>query len=140
MNSLAKTLIISLTTLIVIAIIAVVAIFYINNDTASGEKEASIDDMNEYSYDTPEITTDLMDKRYVRIQFKLITDGKKSLQEVEKREFQIQNILIKELSVMNEEDFNTGLSDLEVTLKDELNEIMTDGEITDVYTITKIMQ
>src|SRR5699024_10421071 len=110
MNSLAKTMIISLTSLIIIAIIAVVFIFYINNDTASGEKdgELSIDDLNDYSYVTPEVTTDLLDGRFVRIQFQLITDGKKSLNEVEQREFQIQNLIIKELSVMTESDFNEG--------------------------------
>ena len=41
---------------------------------------------------------------------------------------------------MTEEDFNDGLSDLEVNLKTKLNEIMTEGKITEVYTINKIMQ
>ena len=140
MNSLAKTLITSLTILIVVALIAVVAIVYINSDTSSAEDGLSIDEMNEFSYITPEVTTDLKDGRFVRVQFQLVADSKDGLTEVEKREFQIQNILIKELSVMTEEDFNAGLSDLESALKTKLNEIMEEGQIAEVYTVNKIMQ
>ena len=50
------------------------------------------------------------------------------------------NILIKELAVMNEEDFKEGLTELETAIKDRLNEVMTEGTITDVYTINKILQ
>ena len=140
MNSLAKTLITSLTILIVVALIAVVAIVYINSDTSSADDGLSIDEMNEFSYITPEVTTDLKDGRFVRVQFQLVADSKDGLTEVEKREFQIQNILIKELSVMTEEDFNAGLSDLESALKTKLNEIMEEGQIAEVYTVNKIMQ
>src|SRR5690606_20377516 len=137
MNSLAKTMIISLTSLIVAGMIAVGIIIYINNEQTTSGEERSIDELNQFSYTTPEVTTDLIDGRFVRIQFKLVTDGKKSLKEVEKREFQIQNILIKEMSTMTEEAFQTGLTDLEASLQTELNEIMTEGQITHVYTITK---
>src|SRR5699024_12203137 len=97
----------------------------------------TIDEMNQYAYTTPEVTTDLEDGSFVRIEFEIITDGKKSLKEVEKREFQIKNLLIKELSLMSEPDFYAGLSDLESDMKDNLNELMEDGEITDVYTVSK---
>ena len=139
MNSLVKTMIISLTVLIAAGVIAFVAILNFNGNSTKGE-ELTIDEINDYSYETPEITTDLEDGKFVRIQFQIITDGRKSLKEVEKREFQIKNILIKELAIMNEEDFKSGISDLEGTLKNKLNEVMTDGAITDVYTISKILQ
>lgn len=140
MNSLAKTLIISLTTLIVAGLIALVAIFYFNSSGSANNEELSIDEINDFSYTTSEVTTDLKDGRFVRVQFQLVADSKKGLKEVEKREFQIKNILIKELSVMTEEDFNVGLSELEKTLKTKLNELMTEGEIVEVYTVNKIMQ
>lgn len=140
MNSLAKTLIISLTTLIIAGLIALVAIFHFNSSSGSAQDGMTIDEINEFSYTTSEVTTDLKDGRFVRVQFQLVADSKKGLKEVEKREFQIKNILIKELSVMTEEDFNDGLSDLESTLKTKLNEIMTDGKIAEVYTVNKIMQ
>lgn len=131
-------MIISLTTLLVAGITGIVLVFYFNGQ---GEGSAqSINDMNDFGYETPEITTDLEDGSFVRIQFQVITDSRKAQKEVQKREFQIQNIIIKELAVMNEEDFKSGLTDLEKNLQESLNELMSDGEITDVYTTSKILQ
>ena len=139
MNSLVKTMLISITVLLVAGIAGAVITLNFLGDGTKGEGR-SIDELNTYSYQSPEVTTDLEDGKFVRIQFQIITDGRKSLKEVEKREFQLKNILIKELAVMNEEDFTSGLSNLEGTLKNKLNEVMTDGAITDVYTISKILQ
>lgn len=134
-----KTLIISIMIIIVVGAAAVVTIFYFfNNDKKSDD--LSIEDMNKYSYETPEMTTDLENGTFVRIQFRIITDGKKAVKEVAQREFQIQNTLIKALALMSEDDFREGLTDLEDTLRDDLNEVMKDGKITDVYTINKILQ
>jgi|SRR5690625_76467 len=133
-----KTLMISILSLLVVVVIAFVAVIYFMNNEKSDE--LSINEMNKYSYETPEMTTDLKNGTFVRIQFLLITDGKKSAKEVSQREFQIQNLLIKELAVMSEKDFQEGLTDLEQTLREDLNEVMTDGSITDVYTINKILQ
>lgn len=134
-----KTLMISIFSIIVVGVIGFIGVFYFMDDTTDAG-ELSIDEMNKYSYETPEMTTDLEDGTFVRIQFRLITDGKKSVNEVSQREFQIQNILIKELATMTEDDFREGLSDLEISLKDNLNDVMNDGSITDVYTIDKILQ
>ena len=134
-----KTLMISVFSIIVVGVIGFIGVFYFMDDTTDAG-ELSIDEMNKYSYETPEMTTDLEDGTFVRIQFRLITDGKKSVNEVSQREFQIQNILIKELATMTEDDFREGLSDLENSLKDNLNDVMNDGSITDVYTIDKILQ
>src|SRR5699024_8910854 len=79
-----------LTILVVGAIVAVVIVVnFIKNDTVN--EAQTIDEMNQYAYTTPEVTTDLEDGSFVRIEFEIITDGKKSLKEVEKREFQIKN-------------------------------------------------
>lgn len=139
MSKVLKITAISVASLLAIAMITVVVVLYFNNNNIES-KELSIDEMNEFSYETPEVTTDLKDGVFVRIQFQLIMDSKASLKEIEKREFQIKNILIKELAVMTEEDFNVGLADLEKVLQQKLNEIMTEGTIKDVYTISKIMQ
>jgi len=133
-----KSLLISMS---IIIVIGAAAFFYLFNNMDSNEDDKqSIGDMNKYSYETPEMTTDLKNGAYVRIQFLVITDGKKAVEEVQEREFQIQNILIKELAVMSENDFREGLSKLESTLQDDLNEVMDDGIVTDVYTINKILQ
>ena len=139
MSKVLKITAISVASLLAIAMITVLVVLYFNNNNIES-KELSIDEMNEFSYETPEVTTDLKDGVFVRIQFQLIMDSKASLKEIEKREFQIKNILIKELAVMTEEDFNAGLANLEKVLQQKLNEIMTEGTIKDVYTISKIMQ
>lgn len=139
MNSLLKTMIISLTIIIIAGIAGVIVFLNFTGESTKGEP-LSIDEINEYSYETPEVTTDLKDGKFVRIQFRIVADGKKALKEVEKREFQIKNILIKELAVMTEDDFKTGLTDLETTMQSKLNDVMTDGAITDVYTVSKILQ
>ncbi|WP_284139958.1 MULTISPECIES: flagellar basal body-associated protein FliL [unclassified Virgibacillus] len=139
MNKMVKMTITSLISLLFIATVAAVIILNLigNNNRSDAQ---TIDDIVEYSYETPEVTTDLEDGSFVRIQFQILTDGKDAKKEISKREFQVKNILIKELAKMNEEDFKTGLSDLEDVVQSKLNEVMKDGKITDVYTINKILQ
>lgn len=138
MNRLAKTLITSLSILLVLGIVAFIAVF---NFWDRGKSEAlSIDEMNQNAYETPEITTDLSDGHFVRIQFQIITDDKKARSELEKREFQIRNIIIKELAMMEGNNFQSGLTTMEQTLENKLNEVMEDGKVVEVYTISKILQ
>lgn len=139
MSKLVKTMVTSLAVLLIVAISALVVVLNVAGEAEENE-EQTIEDMVKYSYQTPEVTTDLSDGSFVRIQFQVIADGKKAHEEVSQRDFQITNFLIKELSVMSEEDFKSGLSELEETIKTKLNEVMTEGQITDVYTINKILQ
>ncbi|MGM8211746.1 flagellar basal body-associated protein FliL [Virgibacillus sp. W0430] len=139
MNRLTKMMVTSLIVLLLAGAIALVIVLNVTSNKNEGGAQ-SIDEIAEYSYETPEVTTDLNDGSFVRIQFQILTDGKKARKEVAKREFQIKNILIKELAEMNEEDFKSGLSALEDTLQVKLNEVMTEGNITEVYTTSKILQ
>ncbi len=139
MNKFLKITLLSL--LIIVLIGAVAAVIILNVlDKKNDNGEPSIDEIIEYSYQTPEITTDLSDGSFVRIQFQIVTDSKDAKQEIAKREFQVKNILIKELATMDEEAFKSGLSNVEDILKVELNKVMTEGSIIDVYTISKILQ
>ena len=128
--------------LVVLLLGGTVATVVFLNIGGKNEKEAkaSITDMVEYSYETPEMTTDLEDGSFVKIQFRIITDGKNARKEIEQREFQIKNILIKELGTLNEQQFKSGLPELENKMKVKLNEVMQDGKVTDVYTVNKILQ
>lgn len=76
-----------------------------------------------YSYETDEIITDLEEGGFVRIQFQVVTDGKKAYKEISKRNFQLKNILIKELSQLNDTEFTTDLVELEKVVKLKLNEL-----------------
>lgn len=125
---------------VLVGIIAVLIIFIYISEPQETSGEQSIDEMIDYSLETPEVTTDLEDGTFVQVQFQLITDGKKAKEELEKRDFQLTNLLIKEIAVMQKEDFKTGLDDLEGNIQTNLNEIMTEGTVTEVYTIKKILQ
>lgn len=124
--------------ILIAGVTAVIVLNVVGDKNKSGAQ--SIDDIVDYSYETPEITTDLKDGSFVRIQFQIVTDGKKAQSEISKREFQLKNILIKELAKMKEADFKSGLSSLEEDVQAKLNDVMTEGKITDVYTINKILQ
>ncbi|WP_010093416.1 flagellar basal body-associated protein FliL [Ornithinibacillus scapharcae] len=140
MSKLVKTMLLSLVIIVLVGVVAAVIILNVLDKRDKGEEQQSIDEIVEYSYQTPEITTDLSDGSFVRIQFQIITDSKDAKEEIEKREFQVRNILIKELATKDEDSFKSGLSDVEDILKVELNKVMTEGSIEDVYTINKILQ
>ncbi|MDY0396372.1 flagellar basal body-associated protein FliL [Virgibacillus halophilus] len=139
MNKVTKILL-SVMTAVLLAGIIIFFILFVMDDKGEVGSAQSIDDMVEYSYQTPEMTTDLEDGSFVRIQFQIVTDGKASNKEIAKREFQIKNIIIKEMATMSKEKFKTGLGEMEDTLKTRLNEFMTEGKVTKVYTISKILQ
>ncbi|ASN07384.1 flagellar basal body-associated protein FliL [Virgibacillus necropolis] len=138
-SGLVKTMVTSLVILLLGGVIALVVVLYVSGDDKNGDAQ-SIDEIVEHSYQTSEITTDLEDGSFVRIQFQVVTDSKDAKEEIAKREFQLKNILIKELSKMHAEDFKSGLGNLEDVVQLKLNELMIDGKITDVYTISKILQ
>lgn len=139
MSRLMKTMGTSILIILFVGMAAFIVVLNMTGDKDKGEAQ-SIDEIVKYSYQTPEITTDLNDGSFVRIQFQIITDGKDAQEEISKRDFQLKNILIKELAKLSEEDFKSGLTDLEATVKTKLNELMTEGHINDVYTISKILQ
>lgn len=126
-------------TLVIISIVGIVALILVLN-TGGDDKKPTIDEQVENSIDTDEITTDLNDGGFVRIQFKIVTDSKEAKEELEKRSFQLNNIVIKELSKKDQEQFKTGIGNLESTLQTRLNEVMTEGKVTDVYTTQKVLQ
>ncbi|MED4476371.1 MULTISPECIES: flagellar basal body-associated FliL family protein [Bacillaceae] len=131
-----------LTSLAILLIVVIAGFVVVINVTDANDQseELGIDKMVEYSYQTPEITTDLSDGSFVRVQFQIVTNNKDAKEEIEKRDFQLKNILIKELATKTEKDFKSNLTDIELQLKTKLNEVMTEGEVIDVYTINKILQ
>ncbi|MFD1018190.1 flagellar basal body-associated protein FliL [Thalassobacillus hwangdonensis] len=139
MNRVIKSMMIALVSLTVIGVIALIVVLNLDgNKTAEGKR--NIDDIVEASIETEEITTDLKNDRFVRIQFRIITDSDDAKKELLKRDFQLNNILIKELGKMDSEAFKTDIATLEETIKLKLNKIMTEGKITEVYTVKKVLQ
>src|SRR5690606_30470230 len=96
-SKLVKTMMTSLVILLIVVIAGLIVIINIKDDKSQAGVP-SIDEMIEYSYQSPEIMTDLKDGSFVRVQFQIITDSKEAQKEISKREFQLKNILIKELA------------------------------------------
>lgn len=133
-----KILIISL---LIIAISGMVAIvFILLDDGDNPDRELTIDEQIEFSFTTEQINLDLKNNNFAQLQFNIITDGQSAREEVEKRQFQFKNLLIKESVALTATDLQSDLDELEDNLKEKMNELMTEGEITDIYIVSKIVQ
>jgi flagellar protein FliL len=117
----------------------VVLYLMLGDENKSHAGERSIEDMIEDSFETEAVTTDLKDGNYVKIKFRIVTDNEETKQTLQK-DFRLQNIIIKELATKEEKDLKTGLSELEKAMKKKLNELVVEGEVTDVYTTEKVLQ
>lgn len=104
--------------------------------------EASIDDIVLASVDIPEITTNLADGSFARLQLKIQTDSEDAGVELSKRVFQVNNIIIHELSEMTEKDLEgkQGKVLFEKAIKAQINELMQEGEVQHVYITSYIIQ
>lgn len=129
-----------LTIIVCLTLIAVIAIIVLLNNDKSSSAERTIDDIVKFSFETEEITTDLSDGNYVKIQFRIVTDSKKALEYLQKGDFQLNNVIIKTLTLLKKEDFRSGLQQVEEKIKLELNKLLDEGLVTDVYITEKVLQ
>lgn len=139
-NKLVMIMSVMLVVILLVGTIAVVAVMKLN--TSNNTKEPSIEEVLAASVDVPEVTTNLASNDYIKISFKIETDGKKAKDELEKRDFQVKNLIIYELSEKKAEDLKgkEGKMNLEETLKVKLNELMQDGKIKKVYITGSLLQ
>jgi flagellar protein FliL len=132
------------TMLIILAVIALAGgttiYFVLQNGKKS--KEQTIDDILKASVDVPVITTNLAGDDYIKISFKIQTDSKDAKEELTKRDFQVKNIIIEELSEKRAQDLQgkAGKLKFENTLKERINEMMQDGKVVKVYITESLLQ
>lgn len=133
-------IIILLVAVILIGVILFVLLTQFNKPT--GAIEPTIDEIVEATVEIPEITTNLADKRVVRLSLKVQTTSKDAAAELTKRVFQVQNIAIQELSEMEQKDLEgkQGKQIFQKSLKTRLNELMQEGEVQEVYFTSFITQ
>lgn len=138
-----KALTITLIVLVCITLVGIVGlILALQLKGNVEEKKPSIDEIIEASVDVPEITTNLSGRQFIRISLKIQTENKKAADELAKREFQVKNIVIQELSEMTSQDFEgkAGKQAFEESIKSQLNPLMQEGEIEKVYIVSYIIQ
>lgn len=139
-NKLLTVMLIILVSITLIGVVLFVVITQMNKQSST--LEPSIDDILKSSVDIPELTTNLADGQFIRIELKIQTDSKKAAEELTKRDFQTKNIIIEELAEMTEENLKgkEGIVLLESTIKARLNELMQEGEVQQVYITSYIIQ
>lgn len=129
--------------LVIITLVGAVAIMMLlNTNNQSKDSEPTIDEVLEMSVDIKEITTNLASNDFIRISFKIQTDSKDAKEELEKRDFQVNNIIILELSGLEVEEIQgkEGQLKLEETLKTKINEILQEGKVQKVYITQFLLQ
>lgn len=127
--------------LLAITLVGAGALFVLFKTEKTGEAATvDIDEVVESSLEVPELTTNLLGGDLFRIALTVHTDSKDTKEELEKRSFQIKNIIIKQLSDMTEEDLkgSQGKENFETTLKEEINDLISDGEVVQVYITTSL--
>ncbi|MCA1053519.1 flagellar basal body-associated protein FliL [Rossellomorea aquimaris] len=139
-NKFLTIMLILLVTITLVGVIALVVILKFNDE--GEEKAPSIEEVIEASVDIPEITTNLLSNDYIRISFKIQTDSKKAKEELEKRDFQVNNIIIEELSEMKAADLQgkKGKELIEGKVKEKVNGLMQEGMVEKVYITSMMIQ
>lgn len=141
-NKLVTIILIILVAVTLVGVASVAAIAYFKTDHAVEKKEPSIDDIIESSVEVPEITTNLASGDFIRMTLTIQTDNKKAKEELEKREFQVKNLLITELSELKSDVLKSkaGKEKFQESMKIKLNEIMQEGKVEKVYITSSILQ
>lgn len=139
-NKLLTIMLIILVTILLIGIVIFVLLTQFNKQSTA--LEPTIDEIVEASVDVPEIMTNLADDSYVKLTLKIQTTSKEAAEELEKRNFQVNHIVIGELSEMTEENLagKEGKILFESTIKAQLNELMQEGEVEQIYITSYIIQ
>jgi len=135
-----KPLQILLSVLLVVLIAGSIYFFFF---AKNGEEDKdSIDKAIKNSVEVSEVTTNLQGDDFIRISFTIETNSSDAKKELEKRDFQVNNIIIKHLSGLKAEDLEgtEGKIRLEEALKEKINAIMQNGEIEQVYITSCIIQ
>ncbi|MCM3722188.1 MULTISPECIES: flagellar basal body-associated protein FliL [Solibacillus] len=138
-NKLLTIMLIILVTITLFGVIVVVLLTQLDKEKPDGP---TIDEIIESSVDIPEITTNLADGSFVRITLKIQASDKKAGEELFKRDFQVKNIVIQELSEMEEKalEGKQGKITFQDAIKSQVNELMQEGEVTQVYITSYVLQ
>ena len=144
-SKLLTIILIALVTITLVAVILFALAWQMNqkDDEKTGKEQApTIDEVLLSSVDIPEITTNLAGKQFIRLSLKIQTDSEKAAEELAKREFQVNNIVIHELAEVTGEELKgkAGIETLESTIQSLLNPLMQEGEIEHVYIVSYIIQ
>ncbi|AJH78780.1 MULTISPECIES: flagellar basal body-associated protein FliL [Heyndrickxia] len=140
MNKMVRIMLVMISVILLAGIITIGVIYKSNEATnATGP---NIDEVVDSSVDIDTMTTNLKDNHIVQIAIKIEGNDKKAKEELTKRDFQIKDIMIDELSNMNMRDLQSeqGKQKFKTDIKNRLNKMMQDGEVVNVYITSFVIQ
>ncbi len=130
--------------IVALTLVGVVTLVLVNHLTKQPDANAepTIDEIIAQSIETEEITTNLLSNDFVRASFRIHVDNKKALEEIQKRDFQVENIILRSLSGKESSELAgpEGIEALEKQLKDQINHLMQQGSVVQVYTTSWVIQ
>ncbi|MFY4773894.1 flagellar basal body-associated protein FliL [Metabacillus sp. RGM 3146] len=139
-KKLITVMLVIITSVTLIGITALLVFMNVFNQNEGGPP--TIDQVIQMSVDVPEITTNVENENIVRIALKLQTNSKKGKEELDKRLFQVNDLVISELSNMKvgQLEGKKGMDHLKALIKQRTNGLMKDGKVEKVYVTSFIMQ
>ncbi|MEC2222199.1 MULTISPECIES: flagellar basal body-associated protein FliL [Heyndrickxia] len=140
MNKMVRIMLVMISVILLAGIITIIVIYKSNEATKA--KGPNIDEVVDSSVDIDTMTTNLKDNHIVQIAIKIEGNNKKAKEELTKRDFQIKDIMIDELSNMNMQDLQAekGKQKFKTDIKNRLNKMMQDGEVVNVYITSFVIQ
>ncbi|MGE6258759.1 flagellar basal body-associated protein FliL [Heyndrickxia sporothermodurans] len=132
----------SITIILAILLIGAIAIIIIKMDHKSDTKDPSIEEVVKNSVDVPEITTNMKNDHFIKIALKIETNNKKAKEELEKRDFQVKDTVIEELSELTVEDLKgrNGKEKFKNALKHKIDSYLQNGKVLKIYITSYAIQ
>ncbi|WP_411955456.1 flagellar basal body-associated FliL family protein [Alkalibacillus sp. S2W] len=134
-----KIMLTTIITLTIVGIVAIILLIYVDFDES--DSEPTISDMADSSFVTDEITTDLADGQFIRVQFRIVTDNQDTSEQLKSGDhFVINDAIIEELTVLEGSDFRNELTSVREDVKGAINDRLDEGEVTNVFITQKAVQ
>ncbi|SER55392.1 flagellar basal body-associated protein FliL [Salisediminibacterium halotolerans] len=128
---------IMLIVLIALTLIGAVALVLYTQffDEGTADREPTIDEVIERSVETDEITTNLQSNQVIRSQFVIELNDTGARNELEKRDFQVEDIIINELSELGSSDVDgqKGREEMKRSVMNEMNQLLQEGYVEEIY-------
>lgn len=143
-NKVITTILIALVTLLLVAIIVFVLAWQMGSkDREQDEvKEPTADEVVDATVEIPEITTNLAEQQFIKLELKIQADHVKAAEELAKREFQVRDLVIQELSEMTKEELEgkAGKKAFKSTIQSSVNSLLQEGEVEHIYIVSYMIQ
>ncbi|HBF58862.1 MULTISPECIES: flagellar basal body-associated FliL family protein [unclassified Exiguobacterium] len=116
--------------------------FLANDMTEAKVEQPTGEELDARSLQTDDLTTNIADERFLNVQFTIVTDDQATRDDLELRKFQINNIILGDLSAMKKSDLDSkaDMEKLEERLRMQFKKLIQEGDVQRVYTTKKIIQ